>query len=559
MFLDVTIFFFPAKVSFYRRLEQKKMSYLVIAVTISLLIFYQFQKKENLTIIPPREVPKKHHDVCTVQPLSPKEGLEEKLLLESIAWPETPSLLTPLSLNETSYPAKSTFTILPQTGGGQWHVGDKLKVLIKMCDFQGHPKKSGGDVLFARLHNPTLGAGVAGKVEDHLNGTYSAVFSLLWEGSAWVEVTLVHPSEAVTVLRRLNSEQPDRVIFQSLFYSGSISETTICNVFLRSTEQPLCNYTDLHTGEPWFCFKPKNLNCDTRINHSKREVKQNLKANEEKLFQLGVNMKVSIPASGPASVTVLPRQKAVNSSNMESGLSGYYYKDEWQTLSGTKVQQFNTPSAITQCLKGKVVHLYGDSTIRQWFEYFNGALPDLKEFDLNSHKQNGPFMAMDIPNNILMTFRCHGPPFRCHPVPISELRYIANELDNVIGGTNTVVIFGIWAHFGSYPMEVYIRRLQSIRRAVIRLLNRSPGTVVIIRTANPKALTLFESLANSDWYSLQNDKVLRAIFKGLNVHLVDAWEMVLAHHLPHNLHPQPPIIKNMINVLLSYICPIKSG
>uniref|UniRef100_A0A3Q1B7F6 NXPE C-terminal domain-containing protein n=1 Tax=Amphiprion ocellaris TaxID=80972 RepID=A0A3Q1B7F6_AMPOC len=538
---------------------------LTVIVLICVLCFIhivEFQKKENLTIIPPRVVPKKHHDVCTVQPLSPKEDLEEKLLLESIAWPETPPLPTPLSMNETSYPAKSTFTILPQTGGGQWHVGDKLKVLIKMCDFQGHSKKSGGDVLFARLHNPTLGAGVAGKVEDHLNGSYSAVFSLLWEGSAWVEVTLVHPSEAVTVLRRLNSEQPDRVIFQSLFYSGSISETTICNVFLRSTEQPLCNYTDLHTGEPWFCFKPKNLNCDTRINHSKREVKQNLKANEEKLFQLGVNMKVSIPASGPASVTVLPRPKGqavVNSSNMESGLSGYYYKDEWQTLSGTKVQQLNTPSAITQCLKGKVVHLYGDSTIRQWFEYFNGALPDLKEFDLHSHKQNGLFMAMDIPNNILMTFRCHGPPFRCHPVPISELRYIANELDNVIGGTNTVVIFGIWAHFGSYPMEVYIRRLQSIRRAVIRLLNRSPGTVVIIRTANPKALPSRVSLVNSDWYSLQNDKVLRAIFKGLNVHLVDAWEMVLAHHLPHNLHPQPPIIKNMINVLLSYICPIKSG
>ncbi|XP_051812530.1 NXPE family member 3-like [Acanthochromis polyacanthus] len=453
----------------------------------------KFQKKKNLTVIPPRAVPKKHHDFWTFQPLSPKEDIEEKLLLESIAWPETPPLPIPLSLNEATYPANSTFTILPQRGDGQWHLGDKLKVLIKMYDFQGSPKKSGGDVLFARLHNPSLGAGVAGKVEDHLNGTYSAVFSLIWEGSAWVEVTLVHPSEAITVLRRLNSEQPDRVDFQSLFHSGSVSETTICNVFLRSTEQPLCNYTDLHTGDPWFCFKPKNLNCDTRINHSRREVKQNLKAKEEKLFQLRVNMKVSIPASGPAHVTVLPRQK------------------------------------------------------------------DLKEFDLHSPKGVGPFMAMDFANNILVTFRCHGPPLRFLPVPINELCYIANELDNVIGGTNTVVIFGTWAHFGSFPVEVYFRRMQSIRRAVVRLLNRSPSTVVIIRTANPKALTLDASLTNSDWYSLQNDKVLRAIFKGLNVHLVDTWEMVLAHHLPHDIHPPPPIIKNMINVLLSYICPIKSG
>ncbi|XP_051804662.1 NXPE family member 3-like isoform X11 [Acanthochromis polyacanthus] len=539
-----------------------RIFFLLTVIVLIFVLCFEFQKKENLTIIPSRAVPKKPHGFWTFQPLSPKEDLEKKLLLESIAWPETPPWQTPLSLNETSCPANSTFTILPQRGDGQWHVGDKLKVLIKMYDFQGRPKKSGGEVLLARVHNLTLGAGVVGKVEDHLNGTYSAVFSLLWEGSAWVEVTLVHPSEAITVLRRLNSEQPDRVDFQSLFRSRSVSETTICNVFLRSTEQPLCNYTDLHTGDPWFCFKPKNLNCDTRINHSKRGFKQILKANEEKLFQLGVNMKVSIPASGPASVTVLPRQKgqaAVNSSNVESGPSGYYYQGAWQTLSGTKVQQFNTPSAITQCLKGKVVHLYGDSTIRQWFEYFSGALPDLKEFDLHSQKQNGPFMAMDFANNILVTFRCHGPPIRFRDVPISELRYIANELDNVIGGTNTVVIFGIWSHFSTFPVEVYIQRLQSIRRAVIRLLNRSPGTVVIIRTANPKALTLYETLTNSDWYSLQNDKILRVIFKGLNVHLLDAWEMVLAHHLPHNLHPQPPIIKNMINVLLSYTCPLKGG
>lgn len=59
-----------------------------------------------------------------------------------------------------------------------------------MCDFKGRPKKTGGDVLLARLHNPSLVAGVAGKVVDHLNGTYTAVFSLLWEGSAQVQVIL---------------------------------------------------------------------------------------------------------------------------------------------------------------------------------------------------------------------------------------------------------------------------------------------------------------------------------------------------------------------------------
>lgn len=129
------------------------------------------------------------YNFCKLKPLSPKEAFEEDLLLQSIAWPDTPPLQS-LSLRKSSDPAHSTFTILGRMGGGQWQIGDKMEVIIKMYDFQGRPKNCGGDVIVARLHNPTLGAGVAGKVVDHLNGSYSAVFSLLWEGSAQVEVIL---------------------------------------------------------------------------------------------------------------------------------------------------------------------------------------------------------------------------------------------------------------------------------------------------------------------------------------------------------------------------------
>lgn len=244
---------------------------------------------------------------------------------------------------------------------------------------------------------------------------------------------------------------------------------------------------------------------------------------------------------------------------MESEPSGYYYQGVWRALGGTTVHQFNTSSAITQCLKGKLVHMYGDSTMRQWFEYLNAALPDLKEFNLHSPKSIGPLTALDYANNIFVMFRAHGPPLRTVSVPSMELHYIANELDNVVGGSNTVVVFGIWAHFDNFPIGFYIRRLMSIRSAVVRLLSRAPGTVVVIRTGNPKPYTILGAFVNSDWYTFQRLKALKAIFKGLNVHLVDAWEMVLAHHLPHLMHPQPPIIKNMINVLLSYICSSKGG
>lgn len=132
----------------------------------------------------------RHYDFCKFQPLSRKETREEHLLLKSIAWPETPPLPFPHYLSKTSDPSHSSFTILSGREDGEWHKDDNLEILIKMYDFQGLPKKFGGDVLLARLHNPTLGAGVVGQVVDHLNGSYSAVFYLPWEGNAEVEVML---------------------------------------------------------------------------------------------------------------------------------------------------------------------------------------------------------------------------------------------------------------------------------------------------------------------------------------------------------------------------------
>ncbi|XP_078021781.1 NXPE family member 3-like isoform X2 [Epinephelus lanceolatus] len=519
----------------------------------------QFQNKANSTIIYPSvpTAPDINHGLCKFQPLPPEDAQEERHLIDLIAWPETPLLPNPFRLEETSDPAHSTFTILPRRGGGQWRVGDQLEVMIKISDFKGRPKKSGGDFLLARLNNPNLAAGVAGQVVDHLNGSYSAVLSLLWEGRAQVEVMLVHSSEAITVLTRLNVEQPDRMRFQSTFRAGSVSETTTCNVCLRQPQYPLCNFTDPRTGEPWFCYKPKSLNCDTRMTHGTERFVQDIKSGEETLFQSDINMKVYIKATGPSAIDVFPKEEGqpqVKSSIETSGLFGYYHQGVWRALDGTAVRQFDTPATI-QCLRSKEVHIFGDSTVRQWFEFITSVIPDLKEIALYNPGKAGPHMSVDHVNKILVMSRFHGVPIRINSVSSNEVRFAASEIDGLIGGPNTVVVIGIWAHFGTFPIEVYIRRMQSVRRAVVRLLNRAPATKVIIRTGNPKALTLFYALTNSDWYTLQIDKVLRTMFKGMNVHWVYAWEMVMAHQLPHNLHPLRPIIKDMIGVLLSYVCP----
>uniref|UniRef100_A0A672HEY5 Neurexophilin and PC-esterase domain family, member 3 n=1 Tax=Salarias fasciatus TaxID=181472 RepID=A0A672HEY5_SALFA len=397
--------------------------------------------------------------------------LEENTLLDSIAWPNIPSVPPPVSLNDTSNAALSNSVILPRPGGGSWLVGDQVEVMIKMFDFKGRPKTHGGDFLLARLHNQTLEAGVAGQVVDHLNGTYSAVFLLPWEGKSQVEV--------------ISSVWSNKCDVSFTFMTAHITFTTICSGCLPPTQQPQCNYTDLNTGELWFCYKPQNLSCDARINHfvtNHKPVKCHLL-----IGQLSAKTNKDIP--GPA---------------------GYYYKGLWSSLSGSTVKRLNSASAISQCLKDKVVHMYGDSTVRQKGHIFNLIL-----------------------------------------------RYIANELDGVTGGKNTVVVIGFWAHLTIFPIKYYIRRIMSIRKAVVRLLARAPDTRVIIRTANLKQSPAPHTMIFSDWPSLQRDKILRSMFQGMKVYFVDAWEMTVAHYLKHDIHPPRPIIKNMIDVVLSYICPPK--
>lgn len=66
---------------------------------------------------------------------------------------------------------------------------------------------------------------------------------------------------------------------------------------------------------------------------------------------------------------------SVKDETIQLETSGYYYNDLWRPLSGITLRQFNDSSAITQCLRNKVINMYGDSTARQWFEYLIAFAP----------------------------------------------------------------------------------------------------------------------------------------------------------------------------------------
>ncbi|KAJ8362198.1 hypothetical protein AAFF_G00390670 [Aldrovandia affinis] len=222
--------------------------------------------------------------------------------------------------------------------------------------------------------------------------------------------------------------------------------------------------------------------------------------------------------------------------------AGFYMRDEWTSLicaSGC----FDTLK-MTQCLKDREFYMMGDSTMRQWFHYLAKAVPNMKYMNLHTQEQTGPLMAVDVNNNIILHWRAHAPPLRCYRTPVADLHYMSNEIDSLAGGPRKVVIFNLWAHFTTYPLEYFARRVARIRQAVVALLKRAHETIVVIKSANTSSS---KDMVGSDWLALQLDTILRVIFQGIDVAFIDVWQMTSCHYSTDNMHPNPLIIRNEIN------------
>ncbi|XP_036404487.1 NXPE family member 3-like [Megalops cyprinoides] len=476
-------------------------------------------------------------------------------LLKVLHWP-SPSK-APSSLIEATDPTKCSYQVIDLQE--HYTIGGTVHVRVVTRDGMGRPKTYGGDFFQAKLHNPELKASTFGSVTDHLNGTYTVRFALLWPGPAHVSVRLVHSSEAVWVLGKKREEDPDKVFFHGYFVNGSRTETMVCNAqrsprLVGGGESCCCEFRDPVTGEAWFCRRPPSLPCHTLTHHSMGGYQAKLSTLETALLHKS-RTDIIVPGSDPV-IDVLPKGTAKREvRECEPGLdtpvpAGFYFQDQWTSLL-CRSQAFPTGDLLASCLRDKQVLMMGDSTLRQWFSYLTSTVPTLKSLNLHTSAKSGPLQAVDPENNIVLVWRAHGLPLRTDLTPLSDLHYIGRELDGLAGGPHTVVVFNIWAHFTTYPLAVYAHRLATIRRAVQDLLRRAPRTLVVIKSAN----TGYKDVYGSDWLSWQLDLMLRAMFRGLPVVLIDAWQMTSCHYSPDNIHPPQVVIKNEVDLFLSFVCP----
>ncbi|KAL0994911.1 hypothetical protein UPYG_G00129190 [Umbra pygmaea] len=460
-----------------------------------------------------------------------------------------------LSSDNATNPTKCSFSVV--NSHSNHTVGGFVDVILIARDAHNRTKTYGGDFFQAKLYNTELKASTFGAVTDNLNGTYTVRLALLWSGPAHVSIRLVHPSEAVQVLCQHREHDPDKVYFTGYFEEGGKQETAVCNAQRSSRlvgdgKQCCCEYREPVSGEYWFCRRPSSLPCHTLTYHSMGGYQAQLSQLDGTLLKSFTNIVLpgehSVIHVNPGNVT---RSKTKCHPGLNTSVpAGFYLQDHWTSLVCDS-KSFPSAKLVSECLKDKHILMMGDSTLRQWFEYLDTSVPTLKRLNLFTSGQSGPLEMVDPQFNTRIIWRAHGIPIRTSKTPWADLHYIAREVEDLAGGPHSVVVFTLWAHFTTYPLATYAHRLAVIRMAVESLLRRSPNTLVVIKSAN----TGYKDVYGSDWLSWQIDVALRTMFRDLPVVLIDVWQMTSCHYSPDNIHPPPVVIKNEVDLFLSFVCP----
>ncbi|XP_021063446.1 NXPE family member 1-like, partial [Mus pahari] len=419
----------------------------------------------------------------------------------------------------------------------------------------GNRKEYGGDFLRARISSPALKAGASGKVTDFNNGTYLVSFTLFWEGQVSLSILLMHPSEGVSALWRARNEGYGRIAFKGTFVNGTSHVTAECGLILDSCSE-LCKYLYSGGEEVFYCEKPRHMPCEA-LTHvcTKQQDVSYLTAKEKNLFQKS-NIGVEV-MKNPKYIAVSQCNKSEDvRKQCEIGMevpipSGYTLQGRW--VSAQCTQRLLNSSQINDCLKRKLIYLLGDSTLRQWIEYFPKVTQTLKPFDLHGTGPFKKYLLLDAERHTLVEWKKHSHPFiSMHLYSVIDDGYIPQEIDRLPGDKDTVIVITLGQHFRPFPMELFIHRAISIQKAIGRLFLRSPDTKVIIKTENVREMNV-ETEKFGDFHGLIQYLTAKEIFKDLHVGTVDAWDMTIACG-SNILHPPDEVIRKQIDMFLNYIC-----
>lgn len=456
--------------------------------------------------------------------------------------------------NTTSAKKSKMFIKSPKE---KYCVGDELIVQFVAYDHLGQKKTYGGDYLRAIISNPDIQARSSGRIEDFKNGTYHVHFTLFWEGKVVVTLFLMHPSEAVSALWKSRNSWYGNVAYLCKFTSPGKQVDTKCG-FNLSKEKELCEYIDERDEEYFYSIRPQNFSCDSLTGFMNWKTLATQLSPLENSLLVRSNVRLEIPQQIPEIIvfrcqnsSLETKEKCKTGGKLEYP-SGYVMNNIWYPKT-CNMQTYHEVEQLNACMKGRFFYMFGDSTMHQLVNYFEMKLKNIKFLDVHEEHWSQKHLGIDTERNILVLWKRHARPF-IHLVftTLKEERTTPREIDLIGGNPFTVIIVNIGVHFRLFPVHHYIRRLYNIRRAIERLLLRSPETKVIIKTENTSEMAEdYESM--SDFHAYVHYFIMEIIFKDINVGFIHGWDMTTAFNY-NQIHPPEAYVRNEINMLMTYIC-----
>jgi len=228
--------------------------------------------------------------------------------------------------------------------------------------------------------------------------------------------------------------------------------------------------------------------------------------------------------------------------------NGIGYHTQWISFE----RNYNRPKnqEFAKCFSNKVVFMFGDSTMRQFFLFA------ASEFNLSVYQKDNdkfwhvPRLGKHEKLNITVYYRAHGIPIRL-PGPPSISPYITDVINEIVGGRNVAIIINLGIHVAEYDPVFYIRRLSSIKKALKHHLAKFPETKVIIKGMNIAVVPTLPF----EWLVNRYNTILREMFKNLrNAVFVDLLHMTTLWPVDGSYHPADHVIREQAYLLFSHIC-----
>ena len=212
-----------------------------------------------------------------------------------------------------------------------------------------------------------------------------------------------------------------------------------------------------------------------------------------------------------------------------------------------------TLTVIEKCMSGRRWDFYGDSLLR---ELFNFVILKLK---LNASQvvSDEPMDAYSDDHQIQLHYEFHDVPIHHNTwLNTSLIRPVSVYLDSIPSDVDIVILISIGVHFAHVPHWFFRRRIKAVFQAAERLHQRNPRSIVILKSPNTREHEdMLRCLVSSDWSARRMTEILREmVSENPYIGYIDTWSTSKAQLANDSIHPVGRHTAILFQSLISLVC-----